>query len=377
MTNGAGSGYVPGLDGLRAVAALAVFAVHFNQATRLDIPPLGFFDIPRLLDNGNTGVALFFTLSGFLLSMPFWNALAYGDDFPSVASYAVKRLTRIVPAYYFAVTALMIVNGLWRKSDRFGDLLFHYGFIHNFSDSFFYSLNPPFWTIGIEMQFYVLLPLVFLLVWRWPPAAAMTAVALLGVAAYGAHFVIMSFAESPGPTLSHSVIAHLPHFLLGVYCGRIYLYRSKRLSEPSRGHRLRNDAVFWGSAALIVVILGTGLDGSLTLPFGRYNFPVVPVLIALILLSAPRSLVARGCLEGNILRLLGVVSYGIYLYHLPIMNVTGRMMGYAGLGVSEHWATFLAASLTLTVIAATATYVAFERPILNLARRGRRIRSVA
>jgi len=63
--------YIAGLDGLRALAALAVFGVHFQQITGV-AGRVGPFDVQTLLANGNTGVCLFFVLSGFLLSLPFW-----------------------------------------------------------------------------------------------------------------------------------------------------------------------------------------------------------------------------------------------------------------------------------------------------------------
>ena len=62
--------YLPGLHGLRALAALLVFGVHFNQIVQLDYD-IGPFSLYRLLANGNHAVSLFFTLSGFLLSLPF------------------------------------------------------------------------------------------------------------------------------------------------------------------------------------------------------------------------------------------------------------------------------------------------------------------
>ncbi len=68
---------LPGLDGLRALAALSVFGVHFNQIVQFDCH-IGPVSVYRLLANGNHAVSLFFSLSGFLLSLPFWKAIASG-----------------------------------------------------------------------------------------------------------------------------------------------------------------------------------------------------------------------------------------------------------------------------------------------------------
>ena len=74
---------IEGLDGLRALAALGVFGVHPDQIVRFT-GKIGPNELPRLLANGNHGVALFFTLSGFLLSMPFWRARMSRSPIPSV-----------------------------------------------------------------------------------------------------------------------------------------------------------------------------------------------------------------------------------------------------------------------------------------------------
>lgn len=69
----ASHGKLTDLDGLRGIACLMVFAVHFGQLSRLQ-GSFGYFELGRLLENGNSGAALFFALSGFHLSLPYWQA---------------------------------------------------------------------------------------------------------------------------------------------------------------------------------------------------------------------------------------------------------------------------------------------------------------
>src|SRR2546430_2063210 len=105
--------YIAGLDGLRAIAALAVFGVHLQQMTGLK-GSFGPFDVERLLANGNTGVCLFFMLSGFLLSLPFYGSqavLQHGSSGMGWSiGYAIRRIGRIVPVYYLALTALIVMG---------------------------------------------------------------------------------------------------------------------------------------------------------------------------------------------------------------------------------------------------------------------------
>lgn len=108
------------------MAALSVFGVHYQQLTHVDPGSIGPFDLKTLLINGNTGVALFFVLSGVLLSLPYWRVGKDSGPLPSLGGYWLRRLARILPAYYLCLTVLVIQNGYWQKSSRINDVLSHY-----------------------------------------------------------------------------------------------------------------------------------------------------------------------------------------------------------------------------------------------------------
>ena len=218
---------ISGLDGLRALAALAVFGVHYNQIVQFSYH-IGSFSVYRLLANGNHGVSLFFSLSGFLLSLPFWRAIAFGDQFPSLKVYTLRRIARILPAYYLALTALVILTSLWRVPGAKIDILLHYTFLFNYTEFSIFSINPPFWTLAVETQFYLMLPCIFLLIRKFSAYKPWGVIILLGIGAYGLHYGLISTVTrivpwpfSPwltwirpyGAVLSHSILANLPHFL--------------------------------------------------------------------------------------------------------------------------------------------------------------------
>ena len=217
-----------GLDGLRGLAALAVFGVHYNQIVDVDVQ-IGPFDLYLLLVNGEYGVALFFILSGLLLSQPFWKSLLYGANWPDTRAYVKRRLARILPAYYLALTVLIILTGYWRYSEAWMDILLHYSFLFNYAEFSIFSINPPFWTLAVEVQFYCLLPLLFLLLRRLSRRNIVGIILLLSVVAYGLNFWLVSSIDKiilwPGSStltwirpygavVTHSLLAHLPIFLL-------------------------------------------------------------------------------------------------------------------------------------------------------------------
>jgi peptidoglycan/LPS O-acetylase OafA/YrhL len=377
-----GATRIDGLDGLRALAALAVFGVHFNQTVRLE-GRLGPFDLARLLANGEHGVSLFFTLSGFLLGMPFWRALDAGGARPALGSYAVRRLARILPAYYVALTALIVLSGMWRYAQTYPDIALHYAFLFNLTEFSIFSINPPFWTLAVEVQFYALLPLAFAALARASAAWRPWLLVALAVAAYALHHWLMSsvtrivdwpldprmpWIRPYGAVLSHSLLAHLPHFLLGVVAGLPFMRAREKAAGPWRRPWV-SEAAFWSALALAGVLVGTALEDAVAIPYGRYGLPLVPLLLATLVVTAPATRLARRCLEGFPLRRLGTISYGFYIYHVPCLALVDRAMAARGLDAAEHGLAFGAAGFALSVAVATASYLLVERPALGAARR--------
>ncbi|OQW88763.1 MAG: hypothetical protein BWK72_07350 [Rhodoferax ferrireducens] len=361
-----------GLDGLRGVACLMVFGVHFGQIAKL-YGNAGPFDLARLIENGNSGVALFFGLSGFLLGLPFWRAMLQGRALPSIGRYFAHRLARVVPAYFLCLTALIVANRLWLERDWQRDALLHYAFAFNFFDTSIFSINPPFWTVAVEMQFYLLLPVLFFGCWRLRADQAAVGAVVLAIVAYAAHGLIaansaarLSAGDQLSPVLTYSLLAHLPHFLLGVVTGWFFTRHSRLNWSPSEKTVLWKEVALWLSGALLLVIFATPLDELLQVPYGRYNLPVVPLLFCLVIVLAPLTATGWLLLHKSPLRGVGCVSYGVYLYHLPVLHVVARILPRYAMNAQDDWFVFAVTSLSLTLGVATLSYHLFEKPIRRL-----------
>lgn len=368
---------------MRGLAALAVFAVHFNQIVQLD-HKLGPFDVEILLANGEYGVALFFILSGFLLGLPFWKTIRAGQRLPPIRVYAIRRLARILPAYYVALTALILLGGLWQVPGAYADIILHYSFLFSFAEFSFHSINPPFWTLAIEMQFYLLLPLFFLILQRTSDSNALWLLLIFCFLAYAANVWIIGAVTSSvrwpfdtwllwirpyGAVVSHSTLAHLPHFLLGVATGYLFLRIKQSAVARTRDFQIACELAFWLSLCATILLLGTGLEEKVTVPHGRYGLPILPLLLGIMIFSAPSTNRARRWLDGFPLRHLGTISYGIYIYHYPCQNWTYATMTANGIDVSGNWALFGLVSFGFTAILATLSFVVIEKPILGMAKR--------
>lgn len=377
-----GDNSIPGLDGLRAVAALAVFGVHYNQIVRLDYH-LGPFSIYTLLANGNHGVSLFFSLSGFLLSLPFWQALANRTSFPDVRTYLLRRAVRILPAYYLALTALIFLGNLWRIPDARVDILLHYTFLFNYTEFSIFSINPPFWTLAVEAQFYLLLPCIFMVIRKFSPYKPWGMILFLAIVAYAVQYVLIStvtrivpwplnpwldWIRPYGAVLSHSMPANLPHFLIGMAAGKLYLHFGRKIEGPPRMIRRISEPVFWLCFLIVLFLLGTGYSEKIEAPYAPYGLPAVPLLLAAMLLTAPFTHIAGRILDGFPLRRLGVVSYGIYIFHLPCLNYLDRTMNILGMDAVEHRLLFGSLGLAISLLMASVSYLLVEKPVMNVVR---------
>lgn len=320
----ASQSYIRGFDGLRAIACLAVFGVHWQHATQVDFH-FGFIDGARLLKNGNTGVAVFMALSGFLLATPIWAMTDQQRSRYRLRQFFLRRAIRILPAYLFALVAVVLATGHWKSPKALFDVLTHLAFVHNFFPGTLYSISTPFWAMAVFVQYYLFFG-VFVYITgtlgirsnrslgiAFAAVACITQALCVWLATVEADSSSQFWLGPNAVGLKHSLLFHLNIFLLGVAASYIDT-RLRRI--PS----VYADVAILAISILMIAILGTPLDEIITSHFGRYNFPVVPALIACSLVLVPRTRWLGVVLEWAPVVLLGSVSYGFYLFHEPIMK---------------------------------------------------------
>src|SRR5258708_3098718 len=166
---------IPVLDGVRAFACLIIIWFHVYRIPR-DLPVWSTQPFSnRLLNSfllfGKYGVTLFFVLSGFLLFLPFAKALLFEKTWPSIRQFYVRRVFRILPAYYLSLILIVLLfQRQYLQPEHWKELGLFFVFLMDSSRATFKQLNAPFWTLAIEWQFYMLLPLLVLgmrlIVWR-------------------------------------------------------------------------------------------------------------------------------------------------------------------------------------------------------------------
>lgn len=377
----------PLMDSLRAIAALAVLGTHaaFLSQSLVDSDVLRAFGA-RL----DVGVAIFFLISGFLLYRPFVAARFASDAPPLTRAYAWRRLLRIVPAYWVALTGSVIwlsLAGVFTASGIF----IYYGLAQIYSGPHSLGGLPQVWSLCVEISFYAFLPLYAWVMRRLPgdDEAARLRGELAGLAA----LVLIAFSwqlwrvsAAPDPDHAWAVqgLLYLPTFLdhfalgMGLAVASVVL-AGRKLPRPLELVDCYPILPWLGAlAAFCVVSLGIGLDGVGGLTeeanawqyFGRhhlYGLVALGLILPAIFGEPGRGLVRR-LLAQRWLLYLGLVSYGIFLWQMPVLlqlQGWGFFAGDTGLDVYAVW--FLVALIASTALA-SASYWLLERPILGLKR---------
>ncbi len=336
-------GTIATVDGVRGVAVLWVVAFHFvvvRSAAGIGDPWIAALARVPALDaiarQGYLGVDLFFLLSGFLLAAPWFVHARAGIAPPQAGGFYLRRVRRIVPAYYlqlvflFALVLPLLHGRKYWRSDLYVDLwnaAAHALFLQNTSPLTSGSLgaNGALWTLSVEAQFYLLLPLVMpcfvratrrslaaatalALAWQWGAAHGLQGWVRTELA-WGAHW-----AWSEGDVrevLAIQLPAFAAHFALGIALAGAWV-RSR--DAP------RRPLVRAGLAVLAVALLAAQFTGRVPLP--QEHARMVPMLVLAVFLwlavTAKEGAAARA-LGGGAFAFAGRVSYSTYLYHLPLL----------------------------------------------------------
>lgn len=265
---------IPSVDMLRGIAALSVCIFHFTNGNE------SYFSnnywLKEIGSVGWAGVEIFFVISGFIIPYSLYTAQYKLKNF---GKFLLKRITRIEPPYFLSIVIIIGLNFLSILSAYFNGEPFHVNYLSlalhiGYLNDFFNQpwLNPVFWTLAIEFQFYLLIGLLFPLINHKKQWVFLITIILL--------FCCSNFA------IYSTIFYHLPYFILG-----IFIFNRK----------INHLRYIWILEAIVLIAI-----------YLQFSFvPFIAAFFAWAILSFVENWSNKWFLW------LGTISYSLYLIHVP------------------------------------------------------------
>lgn len=375
--------HFPAFDGFRAIAATTVLVTHVSFVTRDNrIAYIGAY-VARM----DIGVAIFFLISGFLLYRPFVVAHLDGRARPDTRSFFRRRFLRIFPAYWLALAAVFYVFHTQRQPGGVRDFLVYFGLLQIYSRAHILGGITQAWSLCTEISFYLFLPLYAFVLRRLARrsnrVALTESIGLVALFVSGLAFRLWVLLDHPGDYGRQNtwLPAYLDMFAIGMALGLASAWRSRRGRDDEGFFAWPGAAgACWALAGLCFWVVATKI-GLPRDPFAHplttwqwmarqvlYGVTALFLLLPGIFGPQDRGVVRRA-LRNPIVQWLGLVSYGVYLWHELWLD---RWLPWTRHHLfAAPFATTVGGVAALTVASAAFSYYVLERPVLRLKDRRR------
>ena len=347
------------IDGLRFLAIIPVLIQHMYERYQRNTP-LHFAENNEkavtefFASRGFIGVYIFFIISGFILALPFAKHSFANGKKVSVGEYFYRRVTRLEPTYILWITLLFIVFVL-HGNNSFTEGLPHYLASITYTHGLIYHkwspINPPTWTLEIEIQFYILAPI---LAWLFFSIKNKIQRRIINVSAIFLIMIAQQYFKFYTNPYNLTILGHLHYFLAGFMLSDVYLCDWETIKK-SRWFDLI------AAIALIIVLTSWSWD---------FEFPlrVIFVLSLFVLFYAIfKSVKVNKFFTNGWITAIGGMCYTIYLIHLPMEEALVRLT--KNIHVTDYFSVnlFIQLLIVLPVILATSSvmFLLFEKPFMD------------
>jgi peptidoglycan/LPS O-acetylase OafA/YrhL len=371
----------PLLDSVRGIALLAVVAAHSSFFMSIG----GSSSLSHL--RFDFSVRVFFMISAFLLYRPWVRARLAEWQAPSAAAFAWRRFLRIMPAYWVALTVIALWLGLDYVFTGHG-IWTYYGLLQVYQPGWAVGGLTQAWTLCVEVVFYAALPVWGALMRRLPASGnaqkirqELIACGVLFLISFVYKVIITATGAIEGRSgvpLQLNTLTFLDDFAIGMALGVLSAWYEGRRDLP-RALRIhdRHPSISWGVALAVlgVTSLGVGLFGRVGANISGPEYVTRHYLLALIgvgmllpaLFGDPTRGLVRRVLASRVLTYLGMISYGVYLWHFVVLVQLDRWHFGKVAAHTGQWIWF-PAGLAGGVLLATISWFGLERPVTSLKR---------
>lgn len=344
------------VESLRALAATSLVSGHIwgNAHGYAAFDTYSF--VGRAVYGAAFSIYILLALTGYLLGWPFVRQYFGGGKAVALRSYALNRFWRLYPLYMLAIGLLLVLEHGGGSAEQW--LLF-IPLLENFSSEHIATIDGPLWTVVVEWHFYAFLPLLMFVLARLSRGSAARAGTMLAVLTLGSlalWLTQITFAEGPGNMWRWNLPANFFYFGAGMFVA-FYRLRLER-DRPSWLAGPLGSSDVWILASLPVWLL----------IFNNVKMLPVITVCAFLTLGAVVLPLRRGrflrLLDVKALAILGVASYSLYVWHLPIVENINEIES-----LPDGTIALYAFALPLCIAAALLSFRFVEAPFLRMRQR--------
>lgn len=369
---------IPELNGLRVLMVFIVSWYHFWQQSWLT-PSIGHYSLDYLMRAGYMMVDGTILLSGFLLFLPYARSMVLGDAMPSVRTFYQRRVMRIVPSYYFLTLLMLFAVALpWKlygdnTAAMVRDVLSHLTFTQTFSYPTYIAtpIGVASWTIAIEMQAYLLFPLLA----RWAMRNPLGTLMSMAAAAFAFRGWCVWRLDEYNMVVNQ-LISFMDVYALGMGGALLYVKLTQRYPAQDRRKWL-----WQGAATFLFVVCFYALlrllrmqaytSGQAAMQAGQMmRRPILALIFLGMMLSLPFALRPLRFLMGNrLMGYLAAISMNYYLLHqnlavhLRRLNIPYSENEFPNQIGERSWQTkYMALCFLLSLLGAILMTLLIEKP---------------
>ncbi len=390
------------LDGVRALACIMVVVYHSTGVVNghWDILRIPFFDALNLFLA--KGVTLFFLLSGFLLFLPYVQALLFEKRWPQARLFYMRRILRIVPGYFFSLFAIILLaNPSYLGMDNWGTLLSFLTFFMAHHQTA--TVNSVYWTLAVEFQYYMLLPLIALGIYGltrlicpkrrlWVIVGALLVLVVWGMVTRFWGYTVFARSDAQAYLAAHPIINVVTFLVYGSTAhdsgkyfedfgvGMLLAVCYSVVMNASQGERYRHvlwrlSPWFWWIGVALLVFAAGRNDNKIFMDYPDWAIELVFALgfgCCMLAVLFNGSGVLKRLFAWTPLRWVGLISFSLYLWHFPIIGSLKSSLAvdlFARLSVPLALTVFALVEGVLVLVVSFTLYVMVEKPGMRLSGR--------
>ena len=344
--------YIPEIDGLRFVAIVSVVLFHVQGQLALPGPADGW--LWYVISHGRRGVELFFAISGFILSYPFAMAILRGGKAPSLGAYFWRRVTRLEPPYVLSILVRLPLLLLVMKKPL--SLVLGHGlasllYLHSLIFGTMSAVNPPAWSLEVEIQFYCLATFLAALYFGLRPKILRRRLGLVIILIVGLLQVTLISGNYEG-RLSLSILNYVQYFFAGFVLCDLYIIDWDRMPQH------------WGWD-----LVGATMWSWIFLSADRSLHVLLPFATLLAYISAFKGRLLKAIFRNAWIAAIGGMCYSIYLTHNLAITAAGfslrTLLNSSRFSIAIKSVIAYFVSLPIVLGVGLLLYVAVERPCMD------------